>query len=231
LNAVSAYRDEDRTGAGAGPPESFAAKDVEILVGHQPDDAFVSVGRLELTPGDEFHTLSFAPTSAQYVLVRVLSNHGGSRLALGEVEVLAAGAAPADVDPYRTAVWPNVAAMGHRPSIAWQILAYLVLTAAEVMVSVTCLEFSYTQAPRKMKSLVMALYLLSVSAGNAFTSAVNFYIGNPDGTSKLEGAAYYGFFTVVMAVAAVVFVGFAPFYRGRTYIQEDELGAAEGGQT
>jgi POT family proton-dependent oligopeptide transporter len=39
------------------------------------------------------------------------------------------------------------------PTIWWQILAYYVLTAAEVMVSVTCLEFSYTQAPREMNRL------------------------------------------------------------------------------
>jgi hypothetical protein len=56
------------------------------------------------------------------------------------------------------------------PSIAWQILAYIVLTAAEVLVSVTCLEFSYTQAPKKMKSFIMSLYLLSVSAGNVLTA-------------------------------------------------------------
>ena len=41
---------------------------------------------------------------------------------------------------------------GQTPTVSWQIVAYLVLTAAEVMVSVTCLEFSYTQAPREMKS-------------------------------------------------------------------------------
>ena len=35
--------------------------------------------------------------------------------------------------------------VGERPSIAWQLLAYLVLTVAEVHVSVTGLEFSYTQ--------------------------------------------------------------------------------------
>jgi dipeptide/tripeptide permease len=36
----------------------------------------------------------------------------------------------------------------------------------EVMVSITGLEFSYTQAPRKMKSAVMALWFFTVSVGN-----------------------------------------------------------------
>src|SRR5205823_7082396 len=39
---------------------------------------------------------------------------------------------------------------GQTPHIIWQILAFVVLTAGEVMVSVTHLEFAYTQAPKKM---------------------------------------------------------------------------------
>lgn len=62
---------------------------------------------------------------------------------------------------------------GQRPSIGWQIAAYAILTASEVMVSITCLEFSYTQAPKTMKSVIMALFLMSVSLGNLFTAGVN----------------------------------------------------------
>lgn len=62
---------------------------------------------------------------------------------------------------------------GQRPSIGWQIAAYAILTASEVMVSITCLEFSYTQAPRTMKSVIMALFLMSVSLGSIFTAGVN----------------------------------------------------------
>ena len=81
---------------------------------------------------------------------------------------------------------------GHAPNIIWQLLAYLILTTAEVMVSITCLEFSYRQAPKSMKSFVMACYFLSMAMGNLFTSAVNFFIQNNDGSSKLEGASYFG---------------------------------------
>lgn len=62
---------------------------------------------------------------------------------------------------------------GETPSIAWQLTAYAILTASEVLVSITCLEFAYTQAPKSMKSLVMAVFLFSVSLGNQFTSVVN----------------------------------------------------------
>lgn len=64
-------------------------------------------------------------------------------------------------------------------SVWWQILAYLLLTASEVLVSITALEFSYKQAPLKMKSFIMALYLLSVSTGNLFTALVNGYMVEP----------------------------------------------------
>ena len=115
---------------------------------------------------------------------------------------------------------------GGSPSIAWQLLAYVVLTSAEVMVSITCLEFSYTQAPKTMKSFVMAFFMLSISLGNLFTSAVNFIIQKPDGSSLLEGADYFLFFTVLMAGTAVLFMLLARFYRGQIYINDEQTATA-----
>lgn len=109
---------------------------------------------------------------------------------------------------------------GGRPNIGWQILAYVVLTSAEVMISITCLEFSYTQAPNSIKSIVMSIYMLSVSLGNLITAGVNLFIQNPDGTSKLPGASYYWFFTGLMLFAAIVFIVVAKFYKGRVYVQD-----------
>jgi len=106
---------------------------------------------------------------------------------------------------------------GEKPHILWQILAFVVLTIGEVMMSVTHLEFSYTQAPKKMKSLVMFLYLGSVALGNVFTAGVNYFIQNPDGSLKLVGASYFFFFAWVMLGTAVLFMIVAPFYRGKTY--------------
>src|SRR5262249_17645576 len=112
---------------------------------------------------------------------------------------------------------------GQTPHILWQILAFVVLTAAEVLVSVTHLEFAYTQAPKKMKSLVMCTYLGAISLGNVFTAAVNFFIQNPDGSLKLHGASYFFFFTLIMLVTSVAFVFFARFYKGKTYIQDEAV--------
>lgn len=68
---------------------------------------------------------------------------------------------------------------GQTPSIQWQLWAYVLLTSGEVMISITGLEFSYTQAPKTMKSVIMAVWLLSVSIGNIFTSVVNNQIQVP----------------------------------------------------
>ena len=57
---------------------------------------------------------------------------------------------------------------GNTPNIGWQLLSYGLLMASEVLVSITFLEFSYTQAPKQMKAVVSAMCYLTVSAGNAY---------------------------------------------------------------
>lgn len=112
-------------------------------------------------------------------------------------------------------------AAGLKPSIGWQMPAYALLSAGEVMVSITSLEFAYTQAPKHMKSIIMALYLLSISAGNAFTALVYVFIQNPDGTLKLHGAAYYNFYACLSIGCVAIYVFVAKAYREKTYLQGD----------
>ncbi len=95
--------------------------------------------------------------------------------------------------------------LGRPPSLAWQVPQYLLLTAAEVLVSVTGLEFSYTQAPRSMRSTIMSIWFLTVFLGNLLTFLVQFV--------KLSGAAYFGFFAALMLAAAFAFRLVARRYR------------------
>jgi POT family proton-dependent oligopeptide transporter len=113
---------------------------------------------------------------------------------------------------------------GHTVNIVWQLIAYLVLTAAEVLVSITCLEFSYTQAPKKMKSLILGCFLMSVAMGNLFVAGVNFFIQNDDGSSKLAGPDYYLFFAACMLVTAVLFIPVAKRYKVKHYLQDEQEG-------
>jgi POT family proton-dependent oligopeptide transporter len=90
------------------------------------------------------------------------------------------------------------------------------------MVSITGLEFSYTQAPNSMKSSVMALWLLTVACGEFFDGWFNSWDLNADGTKKLTDYQYFTFFTILMFAASVVFVIVARFYKGRTYLQSQQ---------
>jgi len=109
--------------------------------------------------------------------------------------------------------------LGYTPSIGWQVFAYMILTASEVLVSITCLEFSYTQAPNFMKSLIMGFFLLSVSIGNIFTVWINnFMIINNITYSQ----SYYNFYAFLMLITALIFLLVVKFYRPNYYINSEE---------
>ncbi|HET9552385.1 MAG TPA: POT family MFS transporter [Anaeromyxobacteraceae bacterium] len=95
---------------------------------------------------------------------------------------------------------------GHPPHVLWQLPQYLLLTVGEILVSVTGLEFSYTQAPRAMRSTIMSIWFLTVVAGNLVTWLVNALVG-------LEGAAYFLLFAGLMLLAALAFRLVARRYR------------------
>ena len=55
---------------------------------------------------------------------------------------------------------------GQTISVVWQVLPYIVLTVGEILVSVTGLEFAYTQAPLTMKSVIQSFWNLTTAAAN-----------------------------------------------------------------
>ena len=102
---------------------------------------------------------------------------------------------------------------GHFLSIGWQFVPYFLITIAEIMISITGLEFAYTQSPRSMKSTIMSFWLLTIFAGNlltAYVSAIN----------KFHGATYFLFFAGIMAGLSLVFVWMASRYKVREYIED-----------
>jgi POT family proton-dependent oligopeptide transporter len=97
--------------------------------------------------------------------------------------------------------------------VFWQMPQYWVMTTAEVLVSVTGLEFAYTQAPRAMKSTIMGFWLLCVTFGNLIVA----FLAPLQKTFALS--EFFWVFAGLMAAAAVVFTVMARFYRGKTYLQ------------
>lgn len=99
-------------------------------------------------------------------------------------------------------------------SVAWQLLPYVLLTIGEVLVSITGLEFAYTQAPKRMKSIVMSFWLLCVSFGSWGVSLLaHSWRGWP--LSKAFWA-----FAAMMFAAGILFTIRALFYTYKEYPQE-----------
>jgi POT family proton-dependent oligopeptide transporter len=115
----------------------------------------------------------------------------------------------------------QVDAGGH-PSVWWQILAYVVLSAAEVLVSITGLEYAYTQAPKSMKSTMSAIWLLTVAAGNLFDALVNGNIAKGGFFSRFVGADFYWLFVGICTAFLLVYMIIAPRLKERSYIAEPE---------
>ena len=108
---------------------------------------------------------------------------------------------------------------GARPSLLWQIGPYALLTFGEVLVSATGLEFAYSQAPARMKGVLMSFWSLSVTVGNLWVLLANAGVRNPTLTSRLAEAglsvsAFQLFFFAGFAfVAALAFGLVARSYR------------------
>jgi POT family proton-dependent oligopeptide transporter len=106
---------------------------------------------------------------------------------------------------------------GEKITIAWQLLAYLFITIGEVLVSVTGLEFAYTQAPKNMKSTVMSFWLLTVFFGNVIAAQLSH-------VSWFETAStsYFIFYACLMFAVAIVFLVLSKFYTVMNYMLDEK---------
>lgn len=102
---------------------------------------------------------------------------------------------------------------GAQVHVAWQMVPYFLITLSEVLVSVTGLEFAYTQAPRAMKSTILGFWLLCVTVGNLIVVQL------APLQKKFSLGVFFWVFAGLMALAAVVFAILAYFYRGKSYLQ------------
>nr|KAF6461008.1 solute carrier family 15 member 1 [Molossus molossus] len=101
-------------------------------------------------------------------------------------------------------------------NMALQIPQYFLMTCGEVVFSVTGLEFSYSQAPSNMKSVLQAGWLLTVAVGNIIVLIVA-------GAGQFsEQWAEYVLFASLLLVVCIIFAIMARFY---TYINPEEIEA------
>ena len=101
-------------------------------------------------------------------------------------------------------------------SMLWLIPQYVVMSLGEVMFSVTGLEFSYSQAPPSLKSLVQACWLLTVAFGNVIVVIV------AELKIFASQASEFFLFAGLMFLDMLIFMWFA-FY----YVSYDEVAALQ----
>uniref|UniRef100_A0A336KPU9 Oligopeptide transporter 1 n=2 Tax=Culicoides sonorensis TaxID=179676 RepID=A0A336KPU9_CULSO len=89
----------------------------------------------------------------------------------------------------------------------WLLPQYIVITAGEVMFSVTGLEFSFTQAPQSMKSVLQAAWLLTVAFGNLIVVII------AEAKAFKSQAAEFFLFAGLMAVDMGIFIILAIKYK------------------
>jgi hypothetical protein len=92
--------------------------------------------------------------------------------------------------------------------ILWLIPQYFVITASEIMISVTGLEFSYSQAPDSMKSVVQAAWLLTVAFGNIIVIIVA-------SAKALDQASEFFMFAILMLLDMFLLMWLAYRYTPR----------------
>ncbi|CBY18965.1 unnamed protein product [Oikopleura dioica] len=91
-------------------------------------------------------------------------------------------------------------------NVFWLIPQYVVITVAEVMNSVTGLEFAYTQSPKSMKSVLQSFWLLTTCFGNILDV---FFV--EISMAPTQSGEYF-ILAAIMVGAALIFVLLSIFY-------------------
>jgi len=98
-------------------------------------------------------------------------------------------------------------------SILWQAVPYVIITISEVLISITGLEFAYSQAPKAMKSTIMGFWLLTIALGNVFVSLLAEF-------GKLPLVQFFWVFAGLMFLAGIGFGIRAHYFVERDIIQD-----------
>lgn len=94
----------------------------------------------------------------------------------------------------------------NRVHIFWLLPQYVTLTVGEILFSITSLEFSYSQAPPSMKSIMTALFYLTNAFGNLLTLLIILIVSAIGLSQWIEFFLFAGLlavFTFLLAIASM----------------------------
>jgi POT family proton-dependent oligopeptide transporter len=106
---------------------------------------------------------------------------------------------------------------GVKISVLWEVIPYMIITVAELCISVVGLELAFTAAPPPMKSFVSACWLLTVFFGNILNAQITPLYNRLELFGvKLSPGPYFTLLTILMVVVTIAFVLVAQrFNRGK----------------
>lgn len=84
-------------------------------------------------------------------------------------------------------------------SILWEVVAYILITAAELCISVVGLQLAFEEAPDSMKSMITGLWLCTVFLGDILAGIFSRYY------TDMAPGSYFGAMTIMIVIVAIAF--------------------------
>ena len=104
------------------------------------------------------------------------------------------------------------AAQASKVSIMWEVVAYVLVTMAELCISVIGLQMAFEEAPDRMKSLITGMWLFTVFAGDMLAGwFARIYTQTTPGN-------YYAIMTGMLVVVTIIF-----YFVGRRFEQHSKV--------
>ena len=103
---------------------------------------------------------------------------------------------------------------GAQLNILWQTVPYVILTAAEVLISTTGLEFAFREAAPELKSTIMSFWLLTVAFGNLLVTLITKIFSSASGDAAVSTNRFL-LYAGLTFVVAILFSIVASFYKYR----------------
>ena len=104
---------------------------------------------------------------------------------------------------------------GAQLSVLWQTVPYLILTAAEVLISTTGLEFAFREAAPQLKSTIMSFWLLTVAFGDLFVAVITKIFSAPGNSEASVSTGRFLMYSGLTFGVAILFSLVAAFYQYR----------------
>jgi len=112
-----------------------------------------------------------------------------------------------------TSAWVQLKMDSSKPksvNVFWQLPQIILISIAEILISITGLEFAYTEAPPTLKSTLSAIYLFTSAIGSFLTSVVYSAFA-----SLLTPFQFFILFSGLMILNALIFLYIARSYQSR----------------